>query len=61
MWHIRKQTGIGSDIMCGFCGFSDKRSINDKKKIIKDMSDRIIHRGPDSDGYYVDKNIAMGF
>lgn len=47
--------------MCGFCGFSDKRSINDKKKIIKDMSDRIIHRGPDSDGYYVDKNIAMGF
>ena len=47
--------------MCGFCGFSDKRSVNDKKKIIKDMSDRIIHRGPDSDGYYVDKNIAMGF
>lgn len=47
--------------MCGFCGFSDKKSIENKKKIIKSMSDRIIHRGPDSDGYYVDKSVAMGF
>lgn len=47
--------------MCGFCGFSDKTKKNEKKKIIKDMADRIIHRGPDSDGYYVDDNIALGF
>lgn len=47
--------------MCGFCGFSDKKSIENKKKIIKSMSDRIIHRGPDSDGYYVDKSVVMGF
>ena len=47
--------------MCGFCGFSDKLKIGDKKSIIKDMSDRIIHRGPDSDGYYIDKNVALGF
>ncbi len=47
--------------MCGFCGFSDKLKTNEKKKIIKKMSDRIIHRGPDSDGYYVDDKIAMGF
>ena len=47
--------------MCGFCGFSDKKSIENKKKIIKSMSDRIIHRGPDSDGYYVVKSVAMGF
>ena len=32
-----------------------------KKKIIKDMADRIIHRGPDSDGYYVDSTVALGF
>ena len=25
------------------------------------MADLIIHRGPDSDGYYVDDNIALGF
>ena len=47
--------------MCGFCGFNDKRSKKDKEKIIKSMADRIIHRGPDSDGYYVDNNIALGF
>ena len=47
--------------MCGFCGFSDKLKMSDKKKIIKDMSDRIIHRGPDSEGFYIDKSVAMGF
>ena len=46
--------------MCGFVGFVDKTQTK-KKKIIKDMADRIIHRGPDSDGYYVDDFVAMGF
>lgn len=45
--------------MCGFVGFVD-RSKN-KKKTIKDMADKIIHRGPDSDGYYVDEDVALGF
>ena len=47
--------------MCGFCGFSDKLKKTEKKKIIKSMADRIIHRGPDSEGYYVDERIALGF
>ena len=48
--------------MCGFCGFADhKNSAKDKKQIIKAMADRIIHRGPDSDGYYVDDNVGLGF
>ena len=45
--------------MCGFVGFIDKEK--NKKKIIKDMADIIIHRGPDSDGYYIDDNCALGF
>ena len=45
--------------MCGFVGFIDKEK--NKKKIIKDMADIIIHRGPDSDGYYFDEDIALGF
>ena len=32
-----------------------------KKKIVKEMADKIIHRGPDSDGYYVDEDVALGF
>ena len=45
--------------MCGFVGFVDKAK--NKKKIIKDMADIIKHRGPDSDGYYVNDDIALGF
>ena len=45
--------------MCGFVGFCDDSK--NKKKSIRDMADIIKHRGPDSDGYYVDNNIALGF
>ena len=47
--------------MCGFVGFVGKQSKEEKRKIIKDMADMIIHRGPDSDGYYIDDNVALGF
>ena len=45
--------------MCGIVGFIDKSK--NKKKIIKDMADLIKHRGPDSDGYYVNDDVALGF
>ena len=45
--------------MCGFVGFVDKTK--DKDKTIKKMADLIKHRGPDSDGYYTDDDIALGF
>ena len=47
--------------MCGICGFVDKKSKDEKKKVIKAMADRIIHRGPDSDGYFIDDKVALGF
>ena len=47
--------------MCGFVGFVGKESKEDKKKIIKDMADMIVHRGPDSEGYFVDEKVALGF
>lgn len=45
--------------MCGFVGFTNK--INDTSIVLGKMMDRIKHRGPDSDGKYVDEQIAMGF
>ncbi len=45
--------------MCGFVGFTNK--INNAKDVIKQMSDSIKHRGPDSEGFYVDDGIAFGF
>lgn len=45
--------------MCGICGFTGETA--NKTKTIENMTDLIIHRGPDSAGYFVDKDIAMGF
>lgn len=47
--------------MCGFAGYIVNGLDGDNKKIIKAMADRIIHRGPDQDDYYVDDDIALGF
>ena len=46
--------------MCGITGFIDKK-IENKDKVIKDMADLIKHRGPDSEGYYTDEDVALGF
>ncbi|WIV13331.1 asparagine synthase (glutamine-hydrolyzing) [Proteiniborus sp. MB09-C3] len=47
--------------MCGFVGFADTTLAIDKEKVIKEMMDTIIHRGPDSGGIYTDNNVAFGF
>lgn len=44
--------------MCGIAGFIGKDK--DKKKILKNMCDRIKHRGPDAQGYYVKGDVALG-
>ena len=45
--------------MCGFCGFTGE--VVDREQYLREMTERITHRGPDSDGYYLDECIAMGF
>lgn len=45
--------------MCGFVGFCGK-NVKDRN-VIKEMNNQIIHRGPDSDGYYFDKDVNFGF
>ncbi len=44
--------------MCGFTGFTNPQ--NDSAQILKKMTDRIIHRGPDGEGHYTDNDIALG-
>lgn len=46
--------------MCGFTGFIDP-TLPGRETVIREMADRIVHRGPDDDGYFVDDTIAMGF
>lgn len=48
--------------MCGFVGFTTvDYSADANRAIVKDMADRIAHRGPDDEGFFVDDGIAMGF
>ena len=49
----------GGLFMCGFVGFTNLQ--NDSNKIIEEMMNKIIHRGPDSGGKYIDGDIALGF
>lgn len=44
--------------MCGIVGFLNGEK--NKQAIVKRMTDKIIHRGPDAEGYYIDENIALG-
>lgn len=46
--------------MCGFVGFCNlKHDISDNKDILKNMNNTLYRRGPDEDGYYIDKNVAL--
>ncbi|MCH3910676.1 MAG: asparagine synthase (glutamine-hydrolyzing) [Limosilactobacillus oris] len=47
--------------MCGIVAFVDNEKPQLKDTLIKKMKDRIIHRGPDDEGQYVDDNVALGF
>ncbi|MBQ8317556.1 MAG: asparagine synthase (glutamine-hydrolyzing) [Lachnospiraceae bacterium] len=45
--------------MCGICGFTG--NINDRENILTNMMNKIIHRGPDQEGQYLDEGINLGF
>ncbi|WP_444642516.1 asparagine synthase (glutamine-hydrolyzing) [Caproiciproducens sp. R1] len=45
--------------MCGLCGFTGE--VIDRDAVIKSMTDKITHRGPDSNGFFTDSDISMGF
>lgn len=46
--------------MCGIVAFYDPE-INEKQKVIGRMMATIKHRGPSSDGYYTNDQVALGF
>lgn len=41
--------------MCGICGFNWE-----DKKLAKRMCDTLSHRGPDDEGYFLDRNVTLG-
>lgn len=45
--------------MCGFCGFTGE--LENREQVLREMAEVITHRGPDSEGYYLDDGVAMAF
>lgn len=46
--------------MCGIVGFVDNKPKTKKEVIIKNMADKIAHRGPDAEGFYNDSVVSLG-
>jgi asparagine synthase (glutamine-hydrolysing) len=46
--------------MCGITGIINKLGVDVEKNQLKKMNNKIIHRGPDSEGFYINKNIGLG-
>ena len=49
--------------MCGFVGFIGRKSFKDKdtaKRTLALMSNKIVHRGPDSSGYWINEEGSVG-
>ncbi|MEK0399300.1 asparagine synthase (glutamine-hydrolyzing) [Tetragenococcus halophilus] len=48
--------------MCGIVGFVNTNySIDEKTEQLEEMMARIVHRGPDNTGQFVDEGVALGF
>ena len=46
--------------MCGISGFIGRtKEDRDREAILKNMMDKIIHRGPDQEGMYVNDQVAV--
>lgn len=46
--------------MCGFVGFANfKKDVSENTNILENMNHTLSKRGPDEEGYYIDKHVAL--
>lgn len=47
--------------MCGIAGYIDKSGrYRTSLNVVKKMTDKMVHRGPDAEGQWIDKKVALG-
>ena len=46
--------------MCGICGYMNLNGERSSQAILRKMTSAIAHRGPDGEGYYNDRAVALG-
>lgn len=48
--------------MCGFAGYIDLRNeLRVERDVLTKMTQALVHRGPDSSGFFIEANIGLGF
>jgi len=47
--------------MCGFVGFTNTNLMLDSSNVLLNMLETLHHRGPDSEGHFIDAQVALGF
>jgi asparagine synthase (glutamine-hydrolysing) len=46
--------------MCGICGiFLSERAQHVKEEVLQNMNRRIVHRGPDDNGFFIEENVGL--
>jgi asparagine synthase (glutamine-hydrolysing) len=45
--------------MCGICGLSHSTNQKPERSLLEKMNTAIAHRGPDSDGFYIDAGVGL--
>lgn len=58
---IEKRSGV-IIYMCGFAGYINMRyGQGVDKDVLNKMTQKLVHRGPDSSGYFIEENVGLGF
>ena len=45
--------------MCGICGYLAKDDFGEKEKLLNEMGESIVHRGPDDVGFFYEKPVGF--
>jgi asparagine synthase (glutamine-hydrolysing) len=46
--------------MCGISGFICLSNLSNAEMVIRKMNEKIVHRGPDGEGYFIGKRYVFG-
>jgi len=46
--------------MCGICGYISLNETSDGRGLLEAMARTLVHRGPDDEGYFLDKGVGLG-
>ncbi|MFX4303337.1 asparagine synthase (glutamine-hydrolyzing) [Alicyclobacillus tolerans] len=61
MYGLAVGSGSGASSMCGICGTVERSGKHAQQDMLLAMTRSMVHRGPDEEGIYLDKEAGLGF